>query len=199
MTKTVQELHGRAALVDASMVRPKVSESGESLRASTRWNVQQLAVDCTEADFRTLETALYQILHSTTTHEPLRMVQQVQGQKGFEVWHMIVRRYDERNTSDRSSAYAALISNLSERDQQRTWGNSMTIPQELHQRDELVRRKVWKIRDEEKTLAVKRRCPEFTELSISVAPHCQTRNCSLRWEDHHGHGHDTFGIQGEQN
>ena len=42
-----------------------------------------LAVDCTEADFRTLETALYQVLHRTT-NEPLRMVQQVQGQEGFE-------------------------------------------------------------------------------------------------------------------
>ena len=39
-----------------------------------------LAVDCTEADFITFETALYQILHGTTTSEPLRMVQQVQGQ-----------------------------------------------------------------------------------------------------------------------
>ena len=29
---------------------------------------------------------------------------------------MIVRRYDQRNTSDRSSAYAALISNITERD-----------------------------------------------------------------------------------
>ena len=47
-----------------------------------------LAVDCTEADFRTLETSLYQILHRTTTNEPLKMVQQVQGQKGFEAWHV---------------------------------------------------------------------------------------------------------------
>ena len=31
-----------------------------------------LAVDCTEADFRTFETALYQILHRTTTNEPER-------------------------------------------------------------------------------------------------------------------------------
>ena len=72
-----------------------------------------LAVDCTEPDFRTLETALHHILHRTTTNEPLRVVQQV---RGFEVWHMIVRRYDQGNTSDRSSAYAALISNISERD-----------------------------------------------------------------------------------
>ena len=38
-----------------------------------------LTVNCTEADFSTFEAALYQILHRTTTHEPLRMVQHVQG------------------------------------------------------------------------------------------------------------------------
>ena len=32
-----------------------------------------LAVECTEADFRTFETAVYQILHRTITNEPLRM------------------------------------------------------------------------------------------------------------------------------
>ena len=57
-----------------------------------------LVVDCTEADFRTLETALYQVLQRTTTNEPLRMVQQVQGPRGFEAWHLIVRRYDQRGT-----------------------------------------------------------------------------------------------------
>ena len=62
------------------------------------------------------ETALYQILHRTTANEPLKMIQQVEGQRGFEAWHLIVRRYDQRNTSDRSSAYAALISNITERD-----------------------------------------------------------------------------------
>ena len=75
-----------------------------------------LAVDCSEANFRTFETALYQILHRTTANELLRMVQQVQGQRGFEAWHMIVRRYDQRHTPDRSSACAALISNISECD-----------------------------------------------------------------------------------
>ena len=83
-----------------------------------------LAVDCTEADFRTFETALYQVLHRTTANEPLRMIQQVEGQRGFEGWHLIVRRYDQRNTSDRSSAYAALISNISEKGQsERTWSS----------------------------------------------------------------------------
>ena len=53
-----------------------------------------MAEDCTEADFRTFETALYQVLHGTTTNEPLKMVQQVQCQKGFEAWHLVVRRFD---------------------------------------------------------------------------------------------------------
>ena len=58
-----------------------------------------LAVDCTEADFRTFETALYQVLHKTTTNEPLRMVQQVQGQRGFEAWHL--DRQETRQTEAR--------------------------------------------------------------------------------------------------
>ena len=40
-----------------------------------------MAVDCTEADFRTFETALYQVSQRTTTNEPLRMVQQVQARE----------------------------------------------------------------------------------------------------------------------
>ena len=119
-----------------------------------------MAVDCTEADFRTFETALYQILHRTTTNEPLRMVQQVQGQRGFVAWHMIVRRYDQRNTSDRNLVYAALISNISERD----------CAKDVEQFDDILRNfinetnkyegRFGKIRDEEKTQAVKKLMPE---------------------------------------
>ena len=114
-----------------------------------------LAVDCTEADFRTFETALYQVLN-----EPLRMIQQVEGQRGFQAWHLIVRRYDQRNTSDRSSANAALISNITERDRAkdveqfddilRTFTNEMTK----------FENRFGKIRDEEKVLAVKKLMPE---------------------------------------
>ena len=59
-----------------------------------------LAVDCTKAGCITFETALYQILRCTTTNEPLRMVQQVQGPRGFEAWHVIVRRYDQRTSAN---------------------------------------------------------------------------------------------------
>ena len=48
-----------------------------------------------------------------------------EGQRGFEAWHLIVRRYDQRNTSDRSSAYAALISKQFD-DILRTFTNEMT-------------------------------------------------------------------------
>ena len=71
-----------------------------------------------------------------------------------------VRRYDQRNTSDRSSAYAALISNITERDRAkdveqfddilRTFTNEMTK----------FENRFGKIRDEEKVLAVKKLMPE---------------------------------------
>ena len=43
-------------------------------------------------------------------------LQQVQGQTGFEVLHQIVRRCDQRNTLDKTTVCAALISNISDRD-----------------------------------------------------------------------------------
>ena len=49
-----------------------------------------------------------------TTNKPLNMVKR--RQKGIEAWHQIVTRYDQRNTSDKNSEYAALIINISERD-----------------------------------------------------------------------------------
>ena len=63
-----------------------------------------------------IEASRYQILHRTTAIELLRTEQQTQGQKGCDAWRAIVRRYDQRNTSDKNSADAALISNISEKD-----------------------------------------------------------------------------------
>ena len=60
---------------------------------------------------------MYQVLHRTSANEPLRRVQEASGQKGFEAWHAIVRRYDQTNMSGNNSAYAALISNISEKGQ----------------------------------------------------------------------------------
>ena len=58
------------------------------------------AVDCTDGEFSRIEAALYQVLHRTTEDDPLRIVQQTQGQTGFRAWRAIVRRYDPRNMAD---------------------------------------------------------------------------------------------------
>ena len=61
-----------------------------------------LSVDSSVAEFRGAETAPYQFLHRTMSHQPLSMVQQVQME--FEVWRQIVRSYDQRSRSDNTSA-----------------------------------------------------------------------------------------------
>ena len=60
------------------------------------------------------------ILHRTEANEPLRTVQQTQGQKGFEAWLAIVRNYGQRNMFDKNSPCTTLISNVSERDRVKT-------------------------------------------------------------------------------
>ena len=63
-----------------------------------KFDDSKIAVDCPDAEFRSIEASLYQVFRRTTGNEPLRTVQQTIGQKGFEVWHAIVRRYDQRKT-----------------------------------------------------------------------------------------------------
>ena len=75
-----------------------------------------IASRCADEEFTSIEASLYQVLRRTTSNEPLRTVQQTRGQKGLEAWHVIARRYDQRNMSDKNSAYVVLISNISEFD-----------------------------------------------------------------------------------
>ena len=75
-----------------------------------------IAFDCSDDEFRSIEASLYQVLDRTTSNELLRMVQQTRGQRGFEAWHAIVRRYDERNMSDTNFSMCSVISNISEKD-----------------------------------------------------------------------------------
>ena len=44
-----------------------------------------LSVDSSQEQFRTKEASLYQVLHRTTANEPLRTLQQTQGQSGFDL------------------------------------------------------------------------------------------------------------------
>ena len=96
------------------------SDQGEQMLARVesvdRFDNHVIALDCSDEEFRSIKASLYQVLHRTTSNEPLRTVQQTKGQKGFDAWQATGRRYDQRNMSDKNSAYAALISNISEKD-----------------------------------------------------------------------------------
>ena len=87
------------------------------IKSIDKFDNNVIAFDCQDEEFRSIEVSLYQVLHRTTSNEPLSTVQQTRGQKGIEAWHAIVLRYDqEEHVSQQNSAYAALISIISEKD-----------------------------------------------------------------------------------
>ena len=82
------------------------SDQGESgylsrVESVDKFDNNEIAFDCSGEEFGSIEASLYQVLHRTTSNEPLRIVQQTRGQKGCEAWDAIVRRYDWRNMSDK--------------------------------------------------------------------------------------------------
>ena len=119
-----------------------------------------IAFDCSDDELRSIETSLYQVLHRRTSNEPLRIVQQTRGQRGFEAWHAIVRRYDQRNMSDKKSAYAAWISNISEKDRAKDVEQFDDILRTFINEMNKFESRFGAIRDEEKMLAVKKLMPE---------------------------------------
>ena len=153
----------RSFMSDLHLWMQAWSEQGEPMFARVesidKFDNNVIAIDCPDEELRSIEASLYQVLHRTTSNEPLRIVQQTRGQKAFEAWRATVRRYDQRNMSDKKSAYAALISNFSERDRAkdveqfddilRTFTNEMTK----------FENRFGKIRDEEKMLAIKKLMP----------------------------------------
>ena len=87
-------------------------------------------------------------------------MQQTKGQKGFEAWHAIVRRYDQRKMSDKNSAYAALISNISEKDRAKDVEQFGDILRTFMHEMNKFENRLCQIREEEKMLAVKKLMPE---------------------------------------
>ena len=139
------------------------SDQGEQMLAMVE-SVERfdnvIAFDCPNEEFRSTESALYQVLHRTTSNEPLRIVEQTTGQKGIEAWHATVRRYDQRNMSDKSSAHAALISNISEKDRAKDVEQFDDILRTFTNEMNKFENRFGKIRDEEKMLEVKKWMPE---------------------------------------
>ena len=123
-----------------------------SVEKTDKFDSNALAADCPDEEFRSIESSLYQVLHRTAANEPLKIVQQTQGQKGFESWHATIRRYDLRNMSETNSAYAALISNISERDRSKDDDFLRTFSNGTNK----FENRFGAVRDEEKMLGVKK-------------------------------------------
>ena len=121
-----------------------------SVESTDRFDNSTLAVDCPDEEFRSIGASLYQVLHRTTANEPLRMAQQKKGQNRSEAWHAIVRRYDQRNLSSKNSAFAALISNISERHRAKDVEQFDDILRTFINETNKVQNRFGTIRDEEK-------------------------------------------------
>ena len=154
----------RSFLSDLQLWMQAWSDQGEQMLARVesvdRFDNNVIAFGCSDEEFRLIEASLYQVLPRTTSNEPLRIVQQTKGKKGLETWQAIVRRYDQRNMSDKKTAYAALISNISEKDRARDMeqfdDTLRTFANEMNK----FENRFGKIWDEEKMLAVKKLMPE---------------------------------------
>ena len=130
------------------------------VEGSDKLDNSAIAFDCSDDEFRLIEASLYQVLHRTTSNEPLRIVQQTRVPTGFEAWHAIARRYDQRNMSDKNSAHAALISNISEKDRAKDVEQFDDILRTFMNEMNNFESRFGAIRDEEKMLAVTRLMPE---------------------------------------
>ena len=140
------------------------SDQGEQMLARVesidKFDNSAIAFDCSDEAFRSIEASLCHVLHRTTANEPLRVVQQTRGRKGFEACHAIVRRSDQRNMSDNNSTYAALISNISEKGRARDVEQFDDILRTFTNEMNKCESRFGKVRDEEKMLAVKKLMPE---------------------------------------
>ena len=149
----------RSFMSDLHLWMQAWSTRGEMILTSdervNKFDSSTIAVDCPEAEFRLIEASPYQVLHRTTANGPLRIVQQTKGQKGFEAWHAIVRRYDQRNMSDKKSAYAALISNISDKDRAKDVEQFDDVLRTFINDTNKFENRFGTIRDEEKMLVVK--------------------------------------------
>ena len=88
-------------------------------------------------------------------NEPLRKVQQTQGQMRFEKWQGIVWFFNQRNMSGKKSAYAALVSNFFERDSANDVEQFDDILRTFVNETNTFENRFGKIRDEEGMFPVK--------------------------------------------
>ena len=75
----------RSFMSDLHMWMQAWSNQGEMILTGVervdKFDSSATAVGCPEAEFRLIEASLCHVLHRTTANEPLRIVQQIEGQK----------------------------------------------------------------------------------------------------------------------
>ena len=79
-----------------------------------------IALDCPSEDFRSIEASLYQVLHRTSSNEPLFSCCSRREDRKDLKHGMQLREGTIRGTCQtKKSAHAALVSNISERDREK--------------------------------------------------------------------------------
>ena len=150
MTKDNFETSCQTCVCRFKRGQKKEKQCWSTLRAPTRSTTARLHFDCSDQGLRSIEASLYQVSHRTTANEPLITVQQIKGQRCFEAWHAIVRRCEQRDTSDKKSAYAALMKEI----EPTTW--SRTFINETNKFENIFGTN----RDEETVLTFKKLMPD---------------------------------------
>ena len=154
----------RSFMMDLHLWIQAWSDQGEQILARVesidKIDNNVMAFDCLGEEFRSIEASLYQVLHRTTSNRTTENAQQTTGNKGFEAWHVAMRRYDQRNMPAKASAYAALISNISEKDRAKDVEQFDDILRTFTNEMNKFENRFGKIRDEERMLAVKKLMPE---------------------------------------
>ena len=113
----------RSFMSDLHLWMQAWSDQGEQMLARVesvdRFDNNVIAFDCSDEEFTSIEASLYQVLHRTTSKEPLRMVQEKHGMQWCEgtirgTCQTIIQRMQHRSaTSPRRTG-------------QRTWSSLTT-------------------------------------------------------------------------
>ena len=73
----------RSFMSDLHLWMQTLSDHGEQMlvrvESVDRFGKNVIAFDCSDEEFRSIEQSLYQVLHRTTSNEPLKIVQQTKG------------------------------------------------------------------------------------------------------------------------
>ena len=133
----------------------KWSDEGEKMlvrvQSIDKFDNNVIAFDCPDDKFRSIEDRCTRFC---TERHPTNHWEQCSKQD--ETWHAVVRRHGQRDMSDNNSAYAALISNITEKDRAKDVEQFDDILSTFTNEMNKFECRFGKISDEEKMLTVKK-------------------------------------------